>query len=142
MKLQLNGKNESITNNAIEIMKEIYQGDILSVILFVLSLNPLSHLLEHSKGYAYGENPRQQHTHNFFVTDLKLYLTKINNIEYQLDIVTTFSKDIGMTFAINKCGIYTSKKSGSLIINNFIIQPVATVDNNRYLYLDENIECN
>lgn len=40
-------------------MNETYQGDILSVILFVLSLKPLSHLLENFKGFAYGENPRK-----------------------------------------------------------------------------------
>ena len=58
MKLQLNDKNESISSDLIEIMKIIYEGDSLSVILFLLLLNPLSHLLQHTKGYAYGKNRR------------------------------------------------------------------------------------
>ena len=82
MKLQLNDKNESISNDLIEIMKIIYEGDSLSVILFLLLLNPLSHLLQNTKGYAYGKNRRQQHTHNFFVYDLKLYSTNLNNIKH------------------------------------------------------------
>lgn len=60
-------------------------------------------MLQHTKGYAYGKNRRQQHTHNFFVDDLKLYSTNLNNIKNQIDTLTTFSKDFGMAFSINKC---------------------------------------
>ena len=114
MKLQLYLKNKSIISDVIEIMKEIYQEDSLSVILFVLPLNPLLHLLQHSKGYAYGENPRLQHTHNFFVNDLKPYSAIINKIEHQLHIVTAFSKDTGMTFGINKCA-YLNIEKGKIV---------------------------
>ena len=114
MKLQLYLKNKSIISDVIEIMKEIYQEDSLSVTLFVLPLNPLLHLLQHSKGYAYGENPRLQHTHKFFANDLKLYSAIINKIEHQLHIVTTFSKDIGMTFGINKCA-YLNIEKGEIV---------------------------
>lgn len=31
-------------------------------------------------------------------------------MEYRLDIVTTFSKDIGMTLVINRYDVYTQKK--------------------------------
>ena len=65
-KLNLYGKNESIVSNVIKIITGIYQGDSLSVILFVLALNPLSHLLRSTKGYAYGKNRQHQHTHNFY----------------------------------------------------------------------------
>ena len=85
-----NDKNESISSDLIEIMKIIYEGDSLSVILFLLLLNPLSNLLQHIKSYAYRKNRRQQHTHNFFVDDLKLYSTKLNNIKHQTDTLTTF----------------------------------------------------
>ena len=42
------------------------------VILFVLALNPLSHLLPLQKGYPYCKDCKHHHTHNFFVDDLKL----------------------------------------------------------------------
>ena len=42
-------------------------------------------------------------THLFFVDDLKLYATNINVLKLQLDLVTKFSKDIGMTFGESKC---------------------------------------
>ena len=143
MKLELNSKNESIASDLI--YQGIQKGDSLSVIMFVLSLNPLSHLLKHTKGTAYVENRRQQHIYNFFVDDLKLYSTSINNIKNQLDIVTNFSKDIAMTFGVDKCAYSHIKKgkivkSGLLTINNLTIQLVATGDNYRYLGIDENIE--
>ena len=55
------------------------------------------------KGYAYGKECRHQHTHNVFVDDLKLYATNVNTVMKQLDIVTTFSKDIEMQFGEDKC---------------------------------------
>ena len=80
-KLNLYGKNESIVSNVIKIITGIYQGDSLSVILFVLALNPLSHLLRSTKGYAYGKNRQHQHIHNFFVDNSKLYASDMNTVK-------------------------------------------------------------
>ena len=43
-KLQLNGTHESIMTEIINFFKGIFQGDSLSVILFILSVNALAHL--------------------------------------------------------------------------------------------------
>ena len=52
----------------------ILQGDSLSIILYVLSVNPASFLLERTQqGYELGEAFRQIINHLFFVDDLKLY---------------------------------------------------------------------
>ena len=113
--------------------------------LFVISLNPLSHLLRMRKGYAYGKNRQYQHTHNFFVDDLKLFATNMNNIKCLLDIVTLFSKDIGMKFGVDKCAFVQIEKGkqiqnpGPLIINDLIIKPLPTGDIYAYLGIDENI---
>ena len=118
-------------------IREIYQGDSLLVIVFVLALNPLSHLLRSTKGYAYGKNRHHQHTHNFFVYDLKLHATDINTVKKQLDIVTTFSKDTGMKFGAEKCvflhvKIRLIKKYPPLNISNLAIQSVADGDSYKY----------
>ena len=99
--LHLNGNNENVASSLIKISKGIYQGDSLSVMLFVLSLNPLSHLLRMRKGYTYSKNRQYHHTHNFFVDDLKLFATNMSNIKCLLDIVTLFSKGTGMKFGVN-----------------------------------------
>ena len=91
-KLQLNGTHESIMTETINFLKGIFQDDSLSVILFILSVNPLSHLLKQLKGYAARNERNINITHNFFVDDLKLYAGTTNNLIKLLDIVVTFSK--------------------------------------------------
>ena len=126
--LNLNGTSKTIASDLIKILTGIYQGDSLSVILFVLALNPLSHLLRLQKGYAYSKDHKQQHTHNFFADDLKLYGTNMSIISKQLEIVTRFSKDIGMHFGEDKCTYLriekgTTVKSEPIEINQLKIQP-------------------
>ena len=53
-------------------------------------------LLNKSKGYSFGAARKLQHPHNFFVDDLKLYSQDLNATKKQLDIITTFSRDIYM----------------------------------------------
>ena len=51
--LHLNDNNDNVASSLIKIVKGIYHS--LSVMLFVVSLNPFSHLLRRRKGYAYGK---------------------------------------------------------------------------------------
>ena len=117
------------------------------MILFVLALNPLSHLYRSTKGYAYCKNRQHQHPHNFFVDDLKSYATDMNMVKRQPEIVTTFLKDIGMKFGKDKCAFLhiekgIIKKILPLNINHLTIQPVADGDSYKYLGRDENITHN
>ena len=146
-KLNFNGKHDSIVPDVIKIITGIYQSDSLSVILFVLALNSLSHLLRSTEGYAYGKNRQHQQKHNSFVDDLKLHATDINTVKRQLEIVTTFSEDIGMKFGEEKCAFLQIekgriKRSVPLNINHLTIQPVADGDSYKYLGIDENITYN
>ena len=143
--LNLVGENYTITSELIEYLKGIFQGDSLSVLLFILSVNPLSFLLRNLKGYSIGDNRQDNITHNFFVDDLKLYGSTINIIKKQLDLVTTFSKDICMDFGVDKCA-YVKIEKGKLLsdlqpltMNDLIIEPVAEGDVYKYLGQDENI---
>ena len=68
----------------------------------------------------------------------------MNNIKCLLDIVTLFSKDIGMKFSVDKCTFVQIEKDkqiqnpGPLIINDLIIKPLPTGDTWN-LGIDENI---
>ena len=56
-------------------------------------------------------------THLLFVDDLKLYASNLNQNKLQLDLVTQFSKDIGMEFGEDKCGyMYIERRNSKLSV--------------------------
>ena len=79
------GKNESVITDIIKYRYGIFQGDTLSVLLFMLCLNPLSFSLQNLKGYSYDKSRNHTLTHNFFVDDLKFYASSISILKKQLD---------------------------------------------------------
>ena len=105
--VHLNEENGSITTDIKQFLKGIFQGDSLFVLLFILTVNPLSFLLRNLKAYQYGTEKNSNVTHNFFVDDLKLYANNINTKKRLLDLITTFSKDTGMTFG--ETNVHTNK---------------------------------
>ena len=100
--VHLDGENESITTDIIQFLRGIFQG-----LLFILTVNPLSFLLRNLKAYQYGTEKNSNVTRNFFVDDLKLYANNINIKKRLLDLITTFSKDTGMTFG--ETNVHTNK---------------------------------
>ena len=52
-KLHLYAESNTIESSFIDYMRRILQGDLLSLILFVLSVNLLSYLLSKEKGYTH-----------------------------------------------------------------------------------------
>ena len=100
----------------IKYLRRIFQGDGLSLLLFVLSVNPLSFQLNtQTEGYPIGNPGERNITHLFLVDDLKLLVTMLERALKQLDIVTTFSKDVGMTFGTDKCA-YSYVEHGKKVI--------------------------
>ena len=74
-KIKLRGENETIETRVINYLTGVLQGDCLSLLLFILSINPLLFLLKNLPGYKIGE-PRKRGmsiSHLLFVDDLKTY---------------------------------------------------------------------
>ena len=63
--VQLHGDQSSITSDVINFSNGFFQGDSISVLLFILFLNPPSYMLGKLKGYNYGNDQRKTITHNF-----------------------------------------------------------------------------
>ena len=91
------------------------------------------------------EKRKKNLTHLFFVDDLKTYAKNMNDAKHQLDVITTFSKDIGMKFEEDKCGYINVERSkqkslGKCIeINGVKIKEMEEGEPYRYLGIDETI---
>ena len=84
-------------------------------------------------------------TNLFFVDDLKLYAQNIEKMIKILEIVTTFSHDVGMSFAISKCTYQFIERGKQklqnqpLEVNSLIIQEIEEGDQYKYLGMDESV---
>ena len=146
-KVFLDKGNEKIETDEIKYLNGILQGDLLSLILFILSVNPLSFLLQKNEGYTLGTslNRDTKLNHLFFVDDLKLYAKNLYIAKQLLEVVTTFSKDINMQFGVEKCAyIYIErgkrKSLGETIsIHDDPIKELKEDETYKYLGQDEAI---
>ena len=103
-KVNLFTNNTSIKTNTINYITGVPQGDSLSLMLFILSVNPLSFLLSLLLGYNIAKtNNKQKLTHLFFVNDLKIFARNKKEATLQLDLITQFTIDIDMKFGLDKC---------------------------------------
>ena len=135
----------SIESQPIQYLRGIFQGDSLSVLLFILSVNPLSYLLNKLQGYRIAKkgNRNQNISHLNFVDDLKLFATNMNKIKLLFDKVTQFSNDIGMKIGQSKCSYIVVERgkitaaTEPITINNVIINPMKEGDSYKYLGQDE-----
>ena len=138
---------ETIETSSIKYENGVLQGDCLAMMLFILSINPLSHLLRTTEGYTAGP-PRARNTkisHLLFVDDLKTFDKNRPQAEQKLRVITEFTNDIGMRFGEEKCAFLNiekgrCKKLGVTIeMNNLRMKELEDGDTYRYLGLDENL---
>ena len=103
-KIHIYGENKNYETDEIEYNRGVIQGDTPSLILFMLSVNPLSFLLKRYEGYKIGKDKRDKNvSHLFFIDDLKLYALSLELMMKILELVTTFGKEVGMNFGESKC---------------------------------------
>ena len=87
----------------VEIKRGIFQGDSLSLLVFVLALIPLSLILRKAKAaYEFSES-KEKINHLLFMDDLKLYSRSEKGLDSLVLTVRVFSEGIGMEFGIGKC---------------------------------------
>ena len=144
-KMFLDKGDETISTHDIQYRRGILQGDILSVVIFILCLNPLSYLLRKQEGYKMGLPGKRDMniTHLMFVDDLKLYGNNMDNIKSLLKTVIEFSKNIGMSFGEEKCS-YIFVEGGkrkslgqNIKMNDTNIGELEEEQTYKYLGLDE-----
>eukprot|EP00111_Clytia_hemisphaerica_P007385 TCONS_00021477-protein len=119
--LNISTQDTTVSSDPINIHNGIFQGDCPSGLNFVISLLPLSWLIKRSSiGYAIGpRNNRTVVSHLLFMDDLKLYANCDERLQDLLEIVSMFSKDICMSFGLDKCNTL-SIRGGKLTKGNDI----------------------
>ena len=124
--LHLNHRDGQIKTNHFSINTGIFQGDSPSGLLFILSLLPLSWLLNTSNtGYRINHQG-DIISHLLFMDDLKLFAANDNQLASRIRIVNKFSDDIGMSFGIenvksspfNVAKLFIWKTSNSIMVKN------------------------
>ena len=100
-----------------------------------------------TEGYPIG-NPGERDiliSHKFFVDDLKLLATMLAQALKQLDIVTTFSKDVGMAFGTDKCAHSYAERGKkkplgeTIVMNGVEIKELKEEERYTYLGIDESV---
>ena len=143
--LHLTSHEEEFESNGIHYLRGIFQVDSPSVLLFILSVNPLPFLLKKLKGNQIGLSGKRDTTinHLFFADYLKLIVINLNLLKQQLDLVTQFSSDIGMVFEESKCALLAIDKEKIvesrevIVMNGVAIKPLKHGDSYKYLGQDE-----
>ena len=99
----------------LNILRGIFQGDTLSLLLFVIGLIPLSNILRKvNAGYQLGKGQHKKINPLLFIDDLKLYGNSKKEAKRLTHTVRIFSKDIAMKFGITKCS-HVTMKAGKLV---------------------------
>ena len=145
--LYLQSRTESFITNSIPYKTGILQGDCLAMVLFIMSLNPLSFLLSQCSGYKIGEPGKRDTslTHLLFVDDLKTFDCSYHDAESKLRMLTQFTTDIGMNFGSDKCA-YLNIERGKiktlgkpLVANGLTLRELKEGEPYKYLGTDEDI---
>jgi len=94
------------TLGQVDISCGIFQGDSLSPLLFVMSLAPLSVILDGTyKGYEFSGTSTIIINHLVYMDDIKLYSHSKHEIESLIHTVNIFFDDIRMSLGVAKCNI-------------------------------------
>ena len=147
-KAYLNTANSTLNTDTIAYQNGIMQGDCLAMLLFTISINPLSFILsETCKGYTVGEPGQRKYkvTHLLYVDDLKTYATSRKDAMKQAELITQFTSNIGMAFSHDKCAYLNIEKGlrkslgVNLNINDLQISELKSDNPYKYLGVDEDV---
>lgn len=141
-RFQIAGK-ERIETDPIQLKKGIFQGDKLSVTLFLLAISPVStHLNKHGpKCDRATLGGLQLLNHLFYIDDLKLYADGKRNLRRLIELAKEASEELGMKWNLAKCNY--SGMSGTRRRNYKVtqliegIKPLLTGCPYRYLGIEQ-----
>ena len=122
-----------------KIQREIFQGDALSPLLFIIAMMPLNHLLRKCTAAYKLSRSQEKINHLMYMDDIKLFAKNEKELETLIHAVIIYSQDIGIEFGI-KIFAMLVMKSGKRHLTDGLEQPnqdkIRTLaENETYKYL-------
>ena len=125
-----------------KIQRGMFQGDTLSLLLFIIGMMPLNHILRKcTAGYKLSRS-QEKINHVMYVDDIKLF-AKMKRLETLIHAVRIYSQDIGMEFGIEKCAMLVMKSAkrhltdGMELPNQDKIRKLGEKETYKYLGISE-----
>jgi hypothetical protein len=120
-RMQIHAENKLIGTEEIEIQCGIFQRDSSSPLLFCICLIPVTKQLNRlNTGYE-EHKTKTKIIHLPHMDDLKLLGTSDEELQKQIQTVTTFSDDIHMEFGLDKCAKIVLKKGKLFHSQNLVV---------------------
>ena len=83
-----------------KIQREIFKGDALSHVLFIIAMMPLNHILRKwTAGYKLSRS-QEKINHLMYMDDIKLFAKNKIELETLIHTVKIYSQDIGMDLTL------------------------------------------
>ena len=106
-RVELTAGGRSIAETKIQ--RDIFQGDAISPLLFIIAMMPLNHILRKcTAGYKLSRS-QEKINHLMYMDDIKLFAKNEKELETLIHAVRIYSQDIGMEFGIEKCAMLVMK---------------------------------
>ena len=106
-RVDLTCNNQSL--GGMDIKRGTFQSDLLSHLLFMLCLIPLTVILRNSESAYQFRSNKEKINHLLFIDNFKLYAKYEKGLEKLFQTVEIFSDDIGMESGIDKCATFVLK---------------------------------
>ena len=84
----------------VNIKRGIFQGDSLSLLIFVLALTPLNLILRKAKAAYQFSGSKEKINHLLFMDNLKEHSRNEKGLNSLVQTIPVFSEDIGIKFGI------------------------------------------
>jgi hypothetical protein len=120
-RMHIHTENKLIEMEEIEIQCGIFQGDSLSPLLFCICLIPLTEQLDRLNTGFEEHTTKTKISHLLYMDDLKLLSKSEEELQKQIQTVTTFSGDIHVEFGLDKCAMIVFKKGTLVHSQNLVV---------------------